>query len=90
MAPTPTGDDARWEAIVHRDAAADGVFVYAVKTTGVFCRPSCRSRQPLRRNVELFASNEQAERAGYRACKRCRPIGDDFCGELDAVLTRAC
>jgi AraC family transcriptional regulator of adaptative response/methylated-DNA-[protein]-cysteine methyltransferase len=63
----------RWEAVSGRAAAADGAFVYAVRTTGVYCRPSCASRRPLRQNVEFFDLPEAAERAGYRACRRCRP-----------------
>ena len=65
--------DIRWQAVVGRDPQADGAFVYAVKTTGVYCRPSCPSRTAKRENVEYFETNEQAVRAGYRACKRCRP-----------------
>ena len=64
---------ARWAALCQRDRAADGAFVYAVRTTGVFCRPSCAARQPLRANVVFFAEPAQARRAGYRACKRCAP-----------------
>ena len=66
-------DDPRWEAVVRRDRAKDGEFVFAVATTGVFCRPSCAARRPRRENVEFFAGPEQAEKAGYRACLRCRP-----------------
>lgn len=61
-----------WEAIVGRDARQDGRFVYGVRTTGVACRPSCPSRRPLRVNVELFETLDEALRAGYRACARCR------------------
>ncbi len=78
---------ARWEAIARRDRRADGRFVYAVKTTGVFCRPSCGSRLPRRENVETFATPAAAERAGYRACLRCRPA-DDAC--TSPRLARAC
>ena len=66
-------DSARWTAVVSRDRNLDGHFVYAVATTGVYCRPSCSSRQPLRKNVHFFASPTDAEAAGFRACKRCRP-----------------
>jgi AraC family transcriptional regulator, regulatory protein of adaptative response / methylated-DNA-[protein]-cysteine methyltransferase len=66
-------DDKRWNAVLARDASRDGEFVYAVKTTGVFCRPTCPSRRPLRKNVEFFATTAAAEKAGYRACLRCRP-----------------
>ena len=67
---TPSEDEARWRAVQARDAAADGVFVYAVRTTGVYCRPSCAAR-PKRANVEFFAGPAEALAAGYRACKRC-------------------
>lgn len=63
----------RWDAVSGRAAQADGAFVYAVRTTGVYCRPSCASRRPRRENVEFFDLPEAAERAGYRACRRCRP-----------------
>lgn len=68
-----TQDDARWAAIVNRDARADGLFFYSVKTTGVYCRPSCRARQPRRENVSYHETREAAEAAGFRACRRCRP-----------------
>lgn len=70
--PSFTDEDARWQALVGRDRAADGHFVYAVKTTGIYCAPSCSSRQPNRQNVEFFADGESAAAAGYRPCKRCR------------------
>jgi hypothetical protein len=66
-------DDARWRAILRRDQQADGAFVYGVLTTGVYCRPGCSSRLPRRANVRFFESGEQAERAGFRPCKRCSP-----------------
>lgn len=66
-------DQARWNAVTRRESAADGAFVFAVRTTGVYCRPSCKARRPLRRNVEFFSIAEAAEAAGYRPCKRCRP-----------------
>lgn len=65
--------DQQWTRVLARDAKADGQFVYAVKSTGVFCRPSCPSRRPAREMVEFFASPAQAQRAGYRACRRCSP-----------------
>jgi len=65
-------DDARWNAVQARDPAADGHFVYAVRTTGVYCRPSSSARLPERRNVEFFASAEAAEAAGYRASRRAK------------------
>ena len=62
-----------WNAVASRARDADGAFVYAVTTTGVYCRPSCPSRRPRRENVEFFPVPEAAERAGYRPCRRCRP-----------------
>src|SRR5215475_440846 len=65
----------KWSLVMARDARADGRFVFAVKTTGVFCRPSCPSRRPRRENVQFFDSPIQAQQAGYRACLRCSPVG---------------
>lgn len=65
--------DTAWRAVRERDAAADGEFVFAVRTTGIFCRPSCPARRPKRENVEFLQSSEIALAAGYRACKRCNP-----------------
>jgi AraC family transcriptional regulator of adaptative response/methylated-DNA-[protein]-cysteine methyltransferase len=69
-APT---DEIRWRAVVARDARLDGVFVTGVLTTGIYCRPSCPARRPKRENVRFFDRPEEAERAGFRACLRCRP-----------------
>lgn len=66
-------DAQRWKQLCERDARAEGKFLYAVKTTGVFCRPTCASRLPRVENVEFFATVRDAASAGYRACKRCRP-----------------
>jgi AraC family transcriptional regulator of adaptative response/methylated-DNA-[protein]-cysteine methyltransferase len=65
--------DHRWRAVLARDARSDGEFVYGVRSTGVYCRPSCPSRRPLAKNVVFFGTTGEAERAGYRACRRCRP-----------------
>ena len=62
-----------WQAVEARDASQDGSFVFAVSSTGVYCRPSCPSRRPRRANVAFFRRPEEAEKAGYRACLRCRP-----------------
>jgi adenylate cyclase len=67
------GDDARWEAILARDARADGRFWYGVATTGIYCRPTCTARRPLRRNVSFHATREAAAAHGLRPCKMCRP-----------------
>ncbi len=66
-------DDARWAVIERRDSAAISLFIYGVRTTGVFCRPGCPARTPLRSNIEFFGACDEAKAAGYRACKRCRP-----------------
>ncbi|MGC2110766.1 MAG: Ada metal-binding domain-containing protein, partial [Candidatus Korobacteraceae bacterium] len=63
----------RWQQVMERDARQDGRFVFAVRTTGIYCRPSCPSRRPRRESVEFFTNPGDAERAGYRACLRCKP-----------------
>lgn len=81
-------DEVRWHAVANRDGRLDGAWVYAVRTTGVTCRPGCSSRTPLRRNVEYFATFAEASAAGYRACRRCRPDQDREINPLArAVLT---
>jgi len=77
--------DPRWEAVLGRDKSHDGEFVFAVSSTGVYCRPSCPSRRPRRENVRFFALPQQAEKAGYRACLRCRPRALSGDGQTDAV-----
>lgn len=84
---TWNSDDERWEAVTRRDPLADGAFFYGVKTTGVFCRPSCASRQPRRENVAFFADAGGARAAGFRDCKRCQPGG--LPRELE-IVNRAC
>jgi AraC family transcriptional regulator, regulatory protein of adaptative response / methylated-DNA-[protein]-cysteine methyltransferase len=66
-------DDARWKAVLSRDASTDGTFYYAVHPTGVYCRPTCPSRRPLRAHVAFFEDIDSAERANFRPCLRCRP-----------------
>ena len=78
-----------WRAVVARDARYDGRFVYAVASTGVFCRPSCPSRQPRRDNVRFFADAAAAHKAGYRPCKRCRPLSDTLTRLQSAVAAAA-
>ena len=63
----------QWQQVLERDASADGQFFYAVKSTKVYCKPSCASRRPTRKNVTFFPTTAAAEAAGYRACKRCEP-----------------
>jgi len=82
---TDGADDPRWMAVVARDSARDGEFVFAVSSTGVYCRPSCAARRPRRENVEFFAAPDAAERAGYRACLRCRPKAISGNAESDSA-----
>jgi len=83
--PAEAADDPRWYAVVARDAARDGEFVFAVSSTGVYCRPSCAARRPRRENVQFFLQPEAAEQAGYRACLRCRPKSFSGNAESDAA-----
>src|SRR3984885_8729486 len=69
----PKNQAACWKAVQARDASHDGDFVFAVSSTGVYCRPSCPARRPQRQNVTFFRKPDEAEKAGYRACLRCRP-----------------
>ena len=80
-------DARRWQAVTERDPALDGAFVFAVSSTGVFCRPSCPARRPRRANVRFFEHATAAEQAGYRACLRCRPKAVD--GNPQSALVRA-
>src|SRR6266700_7298509 len=70
---TPLTEDARWQSVLARDGTSDGKFVFAVSSTGVYCRPSCPSKRPKRENVTFFPAPQQAESAGFRECLRCRP-----------------
>lgn len=78
-------DDEKWTAVQARDASTDGAFVYAVRTTGVYCRPSCPSRTAKRENVSFFATPSAAQAAGFRACKRCRPDQAQAQPHMDAI-----
>src|SRR5262245_43280179 len=69
----PVTDHSRWRAVLARDARSDGRFVYAVRSTGVYCRPSCPSRRPKRQSVVFFDNADSAEVAGFRECRRCHP-----------------
>jgi len=82
--------DSGWESIIARDPAADGRVYFGVKTTGVYCRPSCPARRPRRENVRLFESREEAEHAGFHPCKRCRPDQASPAGENTAKVLSAC
>ncbi len=83
MASVPN-DDTAWAAVLRRDRAFDGRFVTGVLTTGIYCRPSCAARHPLRENVRFYASGAEARATGLRACKRCMP--DDVSRDEAAVL----
>jgi len=70
---TSLTEDQRWQAVMARDGASDGRFVFGVSSTGVYCRPSCPAKRPRRENVVFFREPREAERAGFRECLRCRP-----------------
>jgi AraC family transcriptional regulator, regulatory protein of adaptative response / methylated-DNA-[protein]-cysteine methyltransferase len=82
--------DPRWLAVVKREKTADGTFYYSVKTTGVYCRPSCASRLARPENVLFHQTPEDAERAGFRACKRCKPKGASLIKENAAKISKVC
>ncbi len=95
MTQTPTLQssievDPRWRHVVARDQSADGSFVYAVITTGIFCRPSCPSRRALSQNMRFFDSPEAAQAAGFRPCQRCAPLGTGPAQRHAEIITRAC
>src|SRR5437867_3376094 len=81
------GDEERWRAVQARDTNFDGLFYYGVRSTSVYCRPTCPSRRPRREQVVFFDGPELAEKAGYRPCKRCRPKSSSPLSEL---VQRAC
>jgi AraC family transcriptional regulator of adaptative response/methylated-DNA-[protein]-cysteine methyltransferase len=83
-------EESRWNAVLERDRRAQGTFYYAVKSTGVYCRPGCSSRLPRRSNVEFFDTCAQAEEAGYRPCKRCAPGSAAPEERIFQAITRAC
>lgn len=83
-------EERRWQAVYKRDATQDGQFVFAVRSTGIYCRPSCPARRPRRENVSFHDGPAQAEAAGYRPCKRCTPQGTSPAEQLDALVTAAC
>ena len=73
LSATTILNDPRWRAVEARDSKADGTFVYAVRTTGIYCRPSCPARRPRPENISFHTSCDDAERLGFRACHRCKP-----------------
>jgi AraC family transcriptional regulator of adaptative response/methylated-DNA-[protein]-cysteine methyltransferase len=88
--PPFSRDDERWEAVKRRDRAADGAFYYSVRTTGVYCRPSCAARLPRRENVRFHATGAEAEQAGFRPCRRCRPNEAALARRQASVVAKAC
>jgi AraC family transcriptional regulator of adaptative response/methylated-DNA-[protein]-cysteine methyltransferase len=83
-------DDARWAAVCARERAADGAFYYSVRSTGVYCRPSCPARTPRRANVAFHSSCLDAEAAGFRPCLRCRPTEPPLAERQAAAVAQAC
>jgi AraC family transcriptional regulator of adaptative response/methylated-DNA-[protein]-cysteine methyltransferase len=79
-------DEAKWLAVKTRDRSADGTFIYAVLSTGIYCRPGCPAREAKRENVRFFQNAAAAEKAGYRSCKRCNPNGDAFDEKLSKAV----
>ena len=90
MDQTPTEQDARWQSVVARDAGADGSFVYAVRTTGIYCRPSCPARRAKPENLRFYATPAEAEAAGFRPCRRCHPNGQSPAEANAALVAEAC
>jgi AraC family transcriptional regulator, regulatory protein of adaptative response / methylated-DNA-[protein]-cysteine methyltransferase len=86
----PVSDEQRWEAVRRRDPAAVGAFYYSVRTTGVYCRPACAARLPRRENVAFHATCAEAERAGFRPCKRCRPNEPSLAERHAQAVQKAC
>ena len=84
------GDEQRWAAVRRRDGGADGVFWYSVRSTGVYCRPSCGARPALRKNVAFHDSREAAEQAGFRPCLRCKPDQPPLAERQAAIVAQAC
>ena len=87
---TATLDDPRWAAVVARDAKADGQFFYSVRTTGVYCRPSCAARTPRPENVAFHPTATEAQRAGFRACLRCKPDQPSLAAKHAALVAQMC
>ncbi|MGH6646504.1 bifunctional DNA-binding transcriptional regulator/O6-methylguanine-DNA methyltransferase Ada [Aquabacterium sp.] len=83
-------DEDRWGAVLAKDSRRDGDFVFAVKTTGIYCRPSCPARPAKRQNVEFFDTTAEAAQAGFRACKRCKPDGLSQEAQRQQLVLQAC
>ncbi|MGH8067779.1 MAG: bifunctional transcriptional activator/DNA repair enzyme AdaA, partial [Candidatus Entotheonellia bacterium] len=85
-----TVNDPRWASVVARDPKADGTFYYSVETTDVYCRPSCAARLARPENVRFHATCKDAEKAGFRPCKRCKPNQPSLVEQHAANVTEAC
>jgi AraC family transcriptional regulator, regulatory protein of adaptative response / methylated-DNA-[protein]-cysteine methyltransferase len=85
-----TENDPRWASVVARDPGADGTFYYSVKTTGVYCRPSCAARLARPENIRFHTTCADAEQAGFRPCKRCKPNQPSLVEQYAAKVTEAC
>ena len=88
--PVSPAPEQRWRIVLARDRRYDGAFVYAVRSTGIYCRPSCASRRPRREQVSFFPIPEAAERAGFRACRRCHPADVAAADPAIALVREAC
>jgi AraC family transcriptional regulator of adaptative response/methylated-DNA-[protein]-cysteine methyltransferase len=89
MIENETLTDWRWRAVETKNGEFDGAFYFAVRTTGIFCRPSCSSRTPKRQNVSFYLTSGDAENAGFRACRRCKPTEGYFPGAAASLIGRA-
>lgn len=85
-----TRRDPRWACVVSRDLLADNQFYYSVKTTGIYCRPSCGSRTPRPENVNFFSTHYDAEKAGFRPCKRCKPDQAPLAKQQVELIAQLC
>jgi len=90
QAAAATESDSRWASVVARDPNADGTFFYSVKTTGIYCRPSCAARLARPENVRFHATCDEAQRAGFRPCKRCKPDQPSLNERYVAIVIEAC
>jgi len=85
-----TVSDPRWASVLARDAQSDGKFFYSVRTTGVYCRPTCPGRRPRPENVAFHATEADAQRAGFRACLRCKPGGASLAEQHATLMAKLC
>ncbi|MEY8831445.1 bifunctional DNA-binding transcriptional regulator/O6-methylguanine-DNA methyltransferase Ada [Sedimentitalea sp. XS_ASV28] len=90
MNQVPTEQDPRWQNVLNRDSDADGSFVFAVKTTGIYCRPSCPSRRARPANVTFYDTSKAAELDGFRPCLRCNPKGQSAAAANAGIIAEAC